>query len=142
MTTVKQILDKKGYQVWTITADRSVYDALRLMGEKEIGALAVVDGDELVGILSERDYARKVVLKGKTSRETLVHEIMTHPVLTVSLQESVAECMTLMTDKRIRHLPVLDNGKLIGMISQGDLVKSIIDEQQFIIGQLENYIAG
>lgn len=141
MTTVKQILDKKGYQVWTITADRSVYDALRLMGEKEIGALAVVDGDEVVGILSERDYARKVVLKGKTSRETLVHEIMTHPVLTVGLQESVAECMTLMTDKRIRHLPVLDNGKLIGMISQGDLVKSIIDEQQFIIGQLENYIA-
>lgn len=141
MTTVKQILDKKGYQVWTITADRSVYDALRLMGEKEIGALTVVDGDEVVGILSERDYARKVVLKGKTSRETLVREIMTHPVLTVGLQESVAECMTLMTDKRIRHLPVLDNGKLIGMISQGDLVKSIIDEQQFIIGQLENYIA-
>ncbi|MFN3983649.1 MAG: CBS domain-containing protein [Caldilinea sp.] len=141
MTTVKQILDKKGYQVWTITADRSVYDALRLMGEKEIGALAVVDGDEVVGILSERDYARKVVLKGKTSRETLVHEIMTHPVLTVGLQASVAECMAIMTDKRIRHLPVLDNGKLIGMISQGDLVKSIIDEQQFIIGQLENYIA-
>lgn len=141
MTTVKQILDKKGYQVWTITADRSVYDALRLMGEKEIGALAVVEGDAVVGILSERDYARKVVLKGKTSRETLVREIMTHPVLTVGLQESVAECMTLMTDKRIRHLPVLDNGKLIGMISQGDLVKSIIDEQQFIIGQLENYIA-
>ncbi|MCL4830144.1 MAG: CBS domain-containing protein [Caldilinea sp.] len=141
MTTVKQILDKKGYQVWTITADRSVYDALRLMGEKEIGALAVVEGDAVVGILSERDYARKVVLKGKTSRETLVQEIMTHPVLTVGLQESVAECMTLMTDKRIRHLPVLDNGKLIGMISQGDLVKSIIDEQQFIIGQLENYIA-
>ena len=141
MATVKQLLEGKGYQVWSITADKSVYDALRLMGEKEIGALTVMDGDKLVGILSERDYARKVVLKGKTSRETLVSEIMSSPVLSIRPDQSVTECMALMTDKRIRHLPVLDNGKLIGMISLGDLVKSIIDEQQFKIGQLESYIS-
>ncbi|HQY93651.1 MAG: CBS domain-containing protein [Caldilinea sp.] len=140
MATVKQILDGKGYQVWTITADKMVYDALRLMGEKEIGALAVVEGGMLVGILSERDYARKVVLRGKTSRETLIREIMTSPAICIRPDQSVAECMTLMTDKRIRHLPVLDNGKLIGMISLGDLVKSVIDEQQFTIQQLEGYI--
>ena len=141
MATVKQLLEGKGYQVWSITADKSVYDALRLMGEKEIGALTVMDGDKLVGILSERDYARKVVLKGKTSRETLVSEIMSSPVLSIRPDQSVTECMALMTDKRIRHLPVLDNGKLIGMISLGDLVKSIIDEQQFKINQLESYIS-
>lgn len=141
MATVKQLLEGKGYQVWSITADKSVYDALRLMGEKEIGALTVMDGDKLVGILSERDYARKVVLKGKTSRETLVSEIMSSPVLSTRPDQSVTECMALMTDKRIRHLPVLDNGKLIGMISLGDLVKSIIDDQQFKINQLESYIS-
>jgi CBS domain-containing protein len=141
MTTVKQILDAKGYQVWTITLDKTVYDALRVMGEREIGALVVMDGDKVAGILSERDYARKVVLKGKTSRETIVRDIMTAPVLSIRLDQSVTECMALMTDKRVRHLPVLDNDKLIGMISLGDLVKSIIDEQQFIIGQLEDYIA-
>ena len=141
MATVRQILDGKGHQVWTISADKSVYDALRLMGEKEIGALAVVEGDQLIGMLSERDYARKVVLKGKTSRETLVGAIMSSPVPSVHPNHSVEECMALMTEQRVRHLPVLDDGKLIGMISQGDLVKSIIDEQKFIIGQLESYIA-
>lgn len=141
MATVRQILDGKGHQVWTISADKSVYDALRLMGEKEIGALAVVEGDQLIGMLSERDYARKVVLKGKTSRETLVGVIMSSPVPSVHPNHSVEECMALMTVQRVRHLPVLDDGKLIGMISQGDLVKSIIDEQKFIIGQLESYIA-
>lgn len=141
MAIAKQILDRKGYQVWTITADKSVFEALRLMGEKEIGALAVVDGDEVTGMLSERDYARKVVLKGKTSRDTLVSTIMTSPVLSVRPDQSVAECMAIMTERRIRHLPVLENGKLIGMISLGDLVKYIIEEQQFIIGQLESYIA-
>jgi len=140
MATVRQILEKKGHHVWTITPDRSVYDALRLMGEKEIGALVVVEGEEVVGVISERDYARKVVLKGKTSRETQVREIMTSPVLYVGLEQSVAECMAIMTEERVRHLPVLEQGALVGMISQGDLVKSIIDEQQFIIGQLENYI--
>jgi len=140
MATVKQILEGKGYQVWTITADQTVYNALRLMGEKEIGALAVVEGGTLVGILSERDYARKVVLQGKTSRETLIREIMTSPAISIRPDQSVAECMTLMTDRRVRHLPVLDNSKLIGMISLGDLVKSVIDEQQFTIQQLEGYI--
>ena len=141
MATVRQILEGKGSQVWTVTADISVYEALRLMGEKEIGALAVTEGDALVGMLSERDYARKVVLKGKTSRETLVGAIMTAPVHAVRPDQSVEECMALMTEKRVRHLPVLENGKLIGMISQGDLVKFIIEDQRFIIGQLESYIA-
>ncbi|HHY57044.1 MAG TPA: CBS domain-containing protein [Chloroflexi bacterium] len=141
MATVKQILDRKGYTVWTITPDKTVFEALRLMGEKEIGALAVVDDGQLVGMLSERDYARKVVLKGKTSRETLVHSIMSSPVHAVAPDQSVAECMAIMTEERIRHLPVLERGQLIGMISQGDLVKFIIQEQQFIIDQLENYIA-
>lgn len=140
MATVRQILEKKGHHVWTITPDRSVYDALRLMGEKEIGALVVVEEERVVGVISERDYARKVVLKGKTSRETQVREIMTFPILYVGLEQSVAECMAIMTEERVRHLPVLEKGALVGMISQGDLVKSIIDEQQFIIGQLENYI--
>ncbi len=141
MATVKQILDRKGYQVWTITADKTVFEALRLMGEKEIGALAVMQGDELIGMLSERDYARKVVLKGKTSRETLVGAIMSSPATAVTPEQSVAECMAIMTVQRFRHLPVLDSGRLIGMISQGDLVKFIIEEQQFIIDQLETYIA-
>ena len=141
MATVRQILEGKGNQVWTVTADISVYEALRLMGEKEIGALAVLEGGALVGMLSERDYARKVVLKGKTSRETLVGAIMTAPVHAVRPDQSVEECMALMTEKRVRHLPVLENGKLIGMISQGDLVKFIIEDQRFIIGQLESYIA-
>ena len=141
MATVKQILEGKGYQVWTVTADISVYEALRLMGEKEVGALAVLEGDELIGLLSERDYARKVVLKGKTSRETLVGAIMSSPVHAVRPDQSVEECMALMTEKRVRHLPVLEHGKLIGMISQGDLVKFIIEDQRFIIGQLESYIA-
>ena len=141
MATVRQLLDRKGYQVWTITPDKTVFDALRLMGEKEIGALAVMEGDKVTGMLSERDYARKVVLKGKTSRETLVSAIMSSPVISVRPDQSVAECMALMTEKRIRHLPVLENGKLIGLISLGDLVKHIIEEQEFIIGQLENYIA-
>ena len=141
MATVKQILEVKGSQVWTVTADISVYEALRLMGEQEIGALAVMEGDALIGLLSERDYARKVVLKGKTSRETLVGAIMTSPVHTVRPDQSVEECMALMTAKRVRHLPVLEHGRLVGMISQGDLVKFIIEDQRFIIGQLESYIA-
>ena len=141
MATVKQILEVKGSQVWAVTADISVYEALRLMGEQEIGALAVMEGDALIGLLSERDYARKVVLKGKTSRETLVGAIMTSPVHTVRPDQSVEECMALMTAKRVRHLPVLEHGKLVGMISQGDLVKFIIEDQRFIIGQLESYIA-
>ncbi|RIK44943.1 MAG: histidine kinase [Chloroflexi bacterium] len=140
MKTVKDVLDGKGYQVYSIAPTATVYEALKLMGEKEVGALAVTEGERLVGIVSERDYARKVILRGRTSRDTLVREIMTGAVITTRLDQTVEECMALMTDRRIRHLPVVEAGKMIGMISIGDLVKSIIAEQQFIIEQLETYI--
>ena len=140
MKTVKQMLDTKGTQVWSIAPDRTVFEALTLMGEKEIGALTVVEQGRLVGIISERDYARKVILKGRTSRDTLVKEIMSTRVICTELHRTVEECMSVMTDKHIRHLPVLENDRLIGIISIGDLVKSIIAEQQFIIQQLESYI--
>jgi CBS domain-containing protein len=140
MKTVKQILDTKGDQVWSIMPDQSVFEALKQMGEKEIGALAVMEGEKLIGIISERDYARKVILKGRTSRDTLVKEIMTAPVIATHLAQTVEECMELMTEKRIRHLPVVEQNRLIGMVSIGDLVKSIIDEQKFMIEQLETYI--
>ena len=140
MTTVKQILDSKGHQVYTISPRTTVFEALKQMGEKEVGALAVVDGQRLIGIISERDYARKVILRGRTSRDTLVYEIMTRDVITVDLEHTVEECMALMTERRIRHLPVLVNGRLSGMISIGDLVKAIIAEQQFTIELLETYI--
>lgn len=142
MKTVKQILDAKGYQVWSITPDKFVFDALKLMGEENIGALAVVEAERLVGIISERDYARKVILQGRTSRDTRVAEIMTAAVVATRLDQNVEECMATMTARRIRHLPVVENDQLIGMISIGDLVKSIIDEQQFMIEQLANYISG
>ncbi len=141
MKTVKQILDAKGYQVWSITPDKFVFDALKLMGEENIGALAVVEAERLVGIISERDYARKVILQGRTSRDTRVAEIMTAAVVATRLDQNVEECMATMTARRIRHLPVVENDQLIGMISIGDLVKSIIDEQQFMIEQLANYIS-
>ena len=140
MKTVKDVLDGKGYQVYSIAPTATVYEALKLMGEKEVGALAVTEGERLVGIVSERDYARKVILRGRTSRDTLVREILTGAVITTRLDQTVEECMALMTDRRIRHLPVVEAGKMIGMISIGDLVKSIIAEQQFIIEQLETYI--
>jgi CBS domain-containing protein len=140
MKTVKDVLDSKGYQVYSIAPTATVYEALKLMGEKEVGALAVTDADRLVGIVSERDYARKVILRGRTSRDTLVREIMTGAVITTHLEQTVEECMALMTDRRIRHLPVMEAGRMIGMISIGDLVKSIIAEQQFMIEQLETYI--
>lgn len=140
MKTVREILNDKGVQVWSITPDRTVFDALKLMGEKEIGALTVVEDGQLVGVISERDYARKVILKGKTSRETQVQEIMSTHVISTALDRTVQECMTVMTDKRIRHLPVLEEDRLIGIISIGDLVKALIAEQQFMIEQLESYI--
>lgn len=140
MKTLKQLLDDKGRDVWTISPDMSVYDAVKLMAEKEIGALLVVEGEKPVGMVTERDYARKVTLRGKTSQEALVSEIMTTHVLCARPEQSVEECMAIMTEKRVRHLPVIENGKLIGMVSIGDLVKAIIDEQQFIIQQLEHYI--
>jgi len=142
MTTVRDIMKDKGTQVWTIGPDDSVFDALSIMAEKEIGALVVVEGDRAVGILSERDYARKVILKGKSSRETPVRKIMTSKVCYVAPERTVDECMALMTDKTIRHLPVMENDGLVGLVSIGDVVKSMISEREFIIEQLEAYITG
>ena len=140
MKTIKRILDLKGTAVWSIGPNKMVFDALTLMGEKNIGALPVLEDDRLVGIISERDYARKVILKGKTSRETQVSDIMTAPVICTHLKQTVEECMEVMTEHRIRHLPVVEAGQLVGIISIGDLVKTIIADQQFMIEQLENYI--
>ena len=142
MKKVRDILEVKGRDVWSIGPDASVFDALKLMAEKDLGALVVLDGGTLVGIISERDYARKIVLLGRASPTTQVKEIMTSRIACVDPEQNVNECMALVTEKRIRHLPVLENGKLIGLISIGDLVKSIITEQQFIIEQLERYITG
>lgn len=142
MTTVKQILDTKGYHVWGIHPQESVFAAIERMAEKEVGALVVLADNALVGIISERDYARKVILKGRASQETAVCEIMTTDVICAHLHQSVEECMAIMTEKRIRHLPVIDGGQVVGMVSIGDLVKTIIAEQQFVIEQLEHYISG
>ncbi|MEI8079275.1 MAG: CBS domain-containing protein [bacterium] len=142
MNTVKDLLAAKGSTVYTIAPGASVYEALALMADKGIGALVVVSGERLKGIISERDYARKVILQGKFSKNTPVREIMSAAVTTVKLTHTIDECMVLMTDQRLRHLPVLDDGKLVGIISIGDLVKSIMDEQQFTIKNLENYISG
>jgi CBS domain-containing protein len=141
MKTVGDLLQGKGREVWSVAPDTTVYEALALMAERRIGAVVVTKDGRVVGILSERDYARQVVLKGKTSRETPVHEIMTSRVVYVRLQQSVEDCMALMTDKRVRHLPVIEGEKLVGIISIGDVVKAVISEKQFIIEQLENYIA-
>ena len=142
MKTVKQLLQGKATGVHTIGPDEPVIEALRRMAEREIGALPVVANGKLAGILSERDYARKVILQGKSSRDTPVREIMTSRVVCVGPQRTVEECMALMTEKRIRHLPVIENGELIGLLSIGDLVKETISEQQFMIAQLESYIHG
>ena len=142
MQTVRQLLQEKGHIVWSIGPDESVYDAVKLMAEKAIGALIVVDRAKTVGMLSERDYARKVILVGRSSKETKIREIMTTQVISADPHQSVQECMTIMTEKRIRHLPVMEDDQLIGMISIGDLVKAIIAEQQFVISQLEHYISG
>lgn len=140
LKTVKQILEEKGYQIWSVSPDDNVYDALKIMAEMNIGALLVLEEENLVGILSERDYARKVILRGKSSMDTPVREIMTPRVLYVRLDQSIEDCMALMTDKRIRHLPVFEKDKLVGVISIGDVVKAIISHQEFVIEQLENYI--
>jgi CBS domain-containing protein len=142
MKTVSDLLQGKGHRVWSVAPETSVYQALELMADKDIGAVLVLEGGRIAGIFSERDYARKIILKGKASRETPVREIMTSNVLFIRPEQSVAECMALMTNKHIRHLPVLAGDELIGMISIGDVVKAIIDEQEFMIEQLENYISG
>ncbi len=142
MLTVGQLLDGKGWQVWSVQLDSTVFEALRVMAHKEIGALLVLDGEAVVGILSERDYARKIALEGRASRYTPVTDIMSRQVLSVSQRHTVHECMALMTTHKVRHLPVLEQGRVVGMISIGDLVKSIIAEQEFVIEQMTNYIAG
>lgn len=142
MLTVSRLVQTKGNAVWSISPEATVYDALALMGEKDIGALMVMDGDRLVGVISERDYARKVALKGKHAHETSVREIMTGKVHFVRPDQTIEECMALMTDKRIRHLPVMENDKVIGVISIGDVVKALISDQEFRIQQLEQYITG
>lgn len=141
-TTMRELLDRKGHDVWSVGPDTSVFDAVRLMAEKEVGALVVLDGNKVVGLISERDYARKLVLQGRSSRETPVRDVMTARVFGVRPDQTIEECMALMTDKRIRHLPVMNGGELVGVVSIGDLVKAIIADQQFIIEQLENYISG
>lgn len=142
MTRVADLLQAKGHDVWSIMADASVYDAIQLMADRGVGALPVVAMQKLVGIVSERDYARKVILKGKSSRDTRVHEIMTSTVYFVRPEESIEQCMVLMTEKRVRHLPVLDGDQLAGIVSIGDLVKAVISEQQVRIEQLKSYITG
>jgi CBS domain-containing protein len=140
MRTVRQILDDKGRDVWSVSADTPVIEAIELLAEKEVGALAIKDGEKLVGILSERDYARKIILKGRSSQNTLTREIMTTKVVFTHLDMTVEDCMALMSGKSIRHLPVLEDGKLIGMVSIRDLLRAIIADQQFTIEQLERYI--
>ncbi|MGH7493321.1 MAG: CBS domain-containing protein, partial [bacterium] len=142
MHTVSQLLNAKGQEVWSVTPDTSVYDALVLMAEKNCGALIVLEEGKLVGIFSERDYARKIILKGKASKDTAVSEIMSTQIVFLRPEHSIDECMALMTAKRVRHLPVLTGDKVVGMISIGDVVKAIISEQEFTIKQLENYITG
>ncbi|CAN4274703.1 COG0517 FOG, CBS domain [Methylophilaceae bacterium] len=143
MKTIQQLLaTKKHQEVISIAPHRPVFDALVVMAEYEIGALMVLEGDKLVGIFSERDYAREVVLKGKSSKTTAVSEVMTANVISVKLGDTVEQAMTVMTEKRIRHLPVLDNTKVVGMLSIGDLVKETIAYQQGLIKQLESYITG
>jgi len=143
MTIVAEVLKSKpDGAVHAIAPTATVFEALRLMADKGIGALLVKDGETIVGIFTERDYARKIALMGRTSVETLVRDVMTSSVLCVRSNQTSDECMQLMTGKRLRHLPVVDDGKLVGMISIGDLVKDIISEQKFIIEQLEHYITG
>ena len=142
MKTVRQVLDDKGYEVFEIAPDSLVFDSLHEMADRNVGALLVRDGDELVGLISERDYARKVILKNRASKDIPVSEIMSRRVVCVGPGQKVDSCMALMTAKRIRHLAVFENERLVGVVSIGDVVKAIIDHQQFTIEQLEHYITG
>jgi len=142
MQTVRDILKAKGSAVWSVEPDATVFDALQRMAEKEVGALVVMQDTQIVGLISERDYARKIILHGRASPTTLVREIMSSPVMYIHLDQAIEECMSLMTEKRTRHLPVIEDGKLVGLISIGDIVKSIIADQQFMIEQLVRYVSG
>lgn len=139
---IGSLIGKKGGQVWSLPPTASVYDAIALMAEKEIGAVPIIEDGKLVGIVSERDYARKVFLKGKASRETSVTEIMSSPVFSVTPSQTVEECMHIVTEKRFRHLPVVEDGRIVGMVSIGDLVNWVITEQKETIHHLEAFIAG
>ena len=140
MKTVKDLLDYKGHEVLSLAPADTVYRAIEVMAEKSVGALVVLEGHRLVGILSERDYARKVILKGKRSKDTSISEIMTTKVIVVPPERTVEESMALMTDKRIRHLPVVEDDRVVGIISIGDVVRAVISEREFLIQQLERYI--
>ncbi|MCU7845849.1 MAG: CBS domain-containing protein [Candidatus Thiodiazotropha sp. (ex Monitilora ramsayi)] len=142
MDTISQLLNSKGSHVETIDGDATVYDALAVMAEMSIGALVVMQSGKPTGLFSERDYARNIILKGRTSKETKVHEIMSTPVVVAHPEQSIEECMAVMTEKRVRHLPVMQGDSLVGIISIGDLVKAIIENQQFVIEQLVRYING
>jgi CBS domain-containing protein len=140
MATARHLLDRKGRAIFSVGPDDPVLEAIRMMAEHHVGALLVMSANRLVGIVSERDYARKVILKGRSSADTPVSQIMSSPVVTVSLSNSVQECMQLMTSRRLRHLPVVEDGGVVGMISIGDLVKAVMEEQKQTIEQLESYI--
>jgi CBS domain-containing protein len=140
--TVQQLLDAKGRHLWSATPDDTVYIAISLMAEKDVGALPVVEGDVLVGIITERHYARDIALKGRRSPQTLVRDVMEEALICTRPGHSIDRCMRLMTEHRVRHLPVIDDGKILGIVSIGDLVKSIINDQKFVIEQLEGYIHG
>ncbi len=140
MMNVRQLLDRKGREVFSVPPDAPVLEAIRLMAERHVGALLVLQGSTLAGIVSERDYARKVILMGRSSADTPVRDIMSSPVLTVQPDATVEKCMQIMTERRVRHLPVAESGRVVGMVSIGDLVKAVIAEQQQQIEQLESYI--
>lgn len=141
MITVGELLESKGHHVWSVSPDDSVFDTIKMMDDKHVGALAVLDGENLIGIISERDYARQVILKDRTSKQTKVKEIMTRHVFYTYPQQTIDQCLVIINERRIRHLPVLDGEKLVGMISVGDVVKEIIKDQKYTIEQLENHLS-
>lgn len=142
MHSIRQILNEKSGDLWSVGPDDLVLDAIRSMAERGIGALLVMDGDDLAGMITERDYARKIVLEGRKSSETVVRDVMTGEVITISPDRTAADGLAVMTDGRFRHLPVVDGGKVIGVVSIGDLVKAVIADQQMLIEQLERYVTG
>lgn len=142
MTTVKHVLDQKGHDVYFIHPDASVFDAIKMMAENNVGSLVVLDDGKLVGLIAERHYAREIILRGRTSRGTLVRDIMSKEVICARSDQPVEECMAVMTAKGVRHLPVLEHGRLVGIVSIGDMVKSVISDQKFMIEQLEHFIHG